>query len=367
MNATLRRAAPLSALALLLATNAAAQPSPKADDAAYQAASERFAEGARLLREGKREHNVPKLERAYLEFKQANAIYPRAKSGLLNLIESELATNRSLDAMKHLREFLRLHGRPESGELSSIFQEQWDLASQATGHIRVDAPPGRRIVLDGKDEAGVAPLADPVDVPPGHHMLEAEGLRAEVDAAAGVVVDASLAVPSAVQPPAGAPPPPTPSSVPMEGPPSTGSLPPAPPDAVEPSGPHGYWSPMRTWGVVVGSAGLVSLGLGAFFATQASNDGSRAASILTRTGTNGCAGPGANTPDCQSLNSAYDDQSRDHALNLVFVGVGVAGAVASAALLLWPQPSHSTSAKAAPMLVPLLSSHAGGIQLRGEL
>ncbi|MGH7296532.1 MAG: hypothetical protein ACRELB_16460, partial [Polyangiaceae bacterium] len=186
------------ALILCLAPAVGAQTAvPASDDAAYKAAHDRFVVGARLLREGKREHNPAKLERAYLEFRQGNSVYSRSKAGLLDLVESELATNRMLDAMNHLREYARLHGAPDSGEYKTNFQQQWDIAFQATGHVRVVAPATARIVLDGAQSAGVAPLADPVDVAPGHHRVEALGtaepLRAEVDATTGVVVDALLA------------------------------------------------------------------------------------------------------------------------------------------------------------------------------
>jgi len=51
----------------------------------------------------------------------------------------------------------------------------------------------------------------------------------------------------------------------------------------------------------------------------------------------------------------------------VVQGADYIGVVAGAALLLWPQPSRSTSASAGPTLVPMFSAHAAGVQLQGEL
>lgn len=353
------------ALILSLARAAAAQtPAPAADDAAYKAAHERFVVGARLLREGKREHNASKLERAYLEFRQANSIYPRSKAALLDLVESELATDRMLDAMKHLREFVRLHGPPDAGEYKTNFQQQWDIAFKGTGHVHVVAPPNARIVLDGTQEAGVAPLSDPVDVPPGHHHVQALGiaepLDIDVEADAGVLVDAVLAprAVATVQPPV-APPPTASSGTRMT------SAPAADEGDASRSG-AAFWRPTRTWGVVVAGAGLVSLGVGALFAVAANGDANRASAIAAQIGPSGCSGTTPSS-DCQSRDSAYDDQSRDHMLNLVFMGVGAAAVATGAALFFWPQPSRGSTATATPVLVPMLSPRSAGIQLRGEL
>jgi hypothetical protein len=364
VNATLRGLAGV-ALVLTVAASAAAQTAPVPDDVAFNAARERFVLGARLLREGKREHDATKLERAYLEFRQGIVVYPRSKPGLLDLVESELATNRTLDAMKHLREYVRLHGRPDSGEYKTNFDQQWDIAFQATGHVHVAAPPNGRVIIDGRDEAGIAPLPDPVDVPPGHHRIEALGLseplRTEVDASAGAVVNAVLTL-AAVAPiplqaalPA-APPAPTPPTA------STGL-----PDLPEVHTSPPFWRPTRTWGVLVGGVGLAALGTGALFAVQANSDGSRASTIQARTGTSGCSGSGAQSADCQDLSSAYDDQSRDHMLNLVFVGVGAAALVGGVVLFFWPQPSHATTSATTPVLIPTFTPQSAGIQLRGEL
>jgi hypothetical protein len=203
MIASARRAAPFAAIVLVAATHAAAQqPARSPNDVAYDEARKRFDEGKRLIREGTREGNAAKLEMAYVEFKEAYALYPHAKASLLNLVESEILTGRQVDAMKRLREFVREHGTPdERSEYAKAFRQHWDNAFKATGHIDIDAPPGVRVLVDN-EEVGFAPLAT-VDVSPGHHTIEGSGpqsLRAETNAPAGTIVRASLEPPPAAPP-----------------------------------------------------------------------------------------------------------------------------------------------------------------------
>jgi hypothetical protein len=349
-----------SVLAALLATSrpASAQPEPPRTPA-LDAATERFDAGKRLFREGTREHDPSKLERAYYEFKAAHAIYP-GRGTVLNLAEAELATGRALDAMKHVREYVRSFGVPEAhSDYARAFEAQRDAASKATGHIEIVAPPSMRVAVDGQDQALVTPLADAVDVTAGHHVIElvgAETLRREVDAGAGsmtVVTFASTFAAPATRAPTPAPdaqPPAEPST------PAVTALPATPLPADEPP----FWTPTRFWGAVVGTAGVIALGTGAVFAVRANQDGDRAASIASGLGPSGCAI--AQPQGCRDLQSARNAQSLDHALNLVFVGVGAAAVVSGAAMMLWPEHSQHRTA-----LVPAFWARGGGLELRGEM
>jgi hypothetical protein len=64
---------------------------------------------------------------------------------------------------------------------------------------------------------------------------------------------------------------------------------------------------------------------------------------------------------CIDLQSAHDDQSHDHTLNLVFVSVGTAALASAGALMLWPALANHRMA-----LVTSLSSRGGGVELRGD-
>ncbi len=153
-------------------------------------------------------------------------------------------------------------------------------------------------------------------------------------------------------------------SLPLVVPPIPGDLGP-PPQAplgtpVVPTLVRPFWTPPRTWGVLTAGMGVLSLGAGLAFAVQANLDADRAASLAAALGPSGCVG--VRIQACQDLQSTHDDQSRDHALNLAFVGLGAAAVVVGAALLLWPMHSRSAAAVAQTM-----SAHGGGLEMRGEL
>jgi hypothetical protein len=357
-----------SLLLLTVCPAARAQAEPSRTPA-LDAATERFESGKRLFREGTKEHDASKVERAYFEFKAAYAIYP-GRGTLLNLVETELATHRDLDAMRHIREYARSYGVPdEHSDYRRAFDKHSEAAFKATGHVEIVGPARMRVVIDGNDEALLTPLRDPVDLTAGHHVIELVGsatLRGEANASAGAVTRLAFAqgepapAPSLAPSPSPAPPPPTVpvAPVPVEpSPPPT--LPRLPTDVPPPRAPS-FWTPTHVWGAVVGVAGLASVGTGLVFAARANQDADRASSLVTGLGPSGCVG--VQSQDCSNLQSAHDDQSRDHALNLVFVSVGAAAVVSGAALLLWP--AHASGQAG---LVPVISPYGGGLQFRGDL
>jgi hypothetical protein len=355
----IERASALGAATVLTALLTAsrpvtAQPEPPRTPA-LDAATERFEAGKRLFREGARARDPSKVERAYYEFKAAHAIYP-GRGTVLNLVEVELATGRALDAMKHVREYVRSFGVPEAhSEYARAFEAQRDAAYGATGHVEIVAPPSMRVTIDGQDQALVTPLGDAVDVTAGHHVVELVGvetLRREVDASAGNITVVAFAAPAtrAAGPGPDAQPPREPMPAAVTALPAT----------VLPADEAPFWTPTRFWGAVVGTAGLISIGTGALFAVRANQDADRASSLASGLGPSGCAF--AQPQACRDLQSARDNQSLDHTLNLVFVGVGAAAVVSGAAMMLWPEHSQRRTA-----LVPALWARGGGLELRGEM
>jgi hypothetical protein len=362
MIARARWAARLAVLVLVAAPPAAAQqPARGSPDAAYDEARKRFDEGKRLIREGKREGNAAKLEMAYVEFKEAYALYPHAKASLLNLVESEIATGRMVEAMKHLRQFVREHGTPEEvNEYAKAFRQHWDRAFTATGHVEVDAPPGVRVLVD-REELGFAPLATAVDVSPGHHTIEAIGpqnLRAEINAPAGAIVRTSLE-PTATESPGssiGAATPSASTSATTEAP----AISVSPPPSRDEDATQTFWTPASRWGLVAGGAGLVALGVGAVFAVRNKNDANAADALSMQLGPTGCSAMAQGA--CRDLQRARGDQSTDFAAAVVFLGVGGAAAAIGAVLLFSPKRSHPRAA-----VLPMLWTQGGGVQFRGEL
>ena len=355
---SIERASALAALLTLASLSASrqavAQPEPPKTPA-LEAATERFDAGKRLFREGAREHDPAKIERAYFEFKAAYAIYP-GRGTLLDLLETEVATGRALDAMRHVREYVRSFGVPEPhSEYGRAFEAQRDAAYAATGHVEIVGPPAMRVVVDGQDQALVTPLTDAIDVTAGHHVVDLVGgetLHREVDATAGSITVLAFGALATAGTSAGpdARPPGEPAPLAM----------PALPANVPPVDQPPFWTPTRFWGAVVGTTGLISLGTGVIFAIRANQDADRASSLASSLGPSGCAL--AQPQPCRDLQTAHDDQSLDHALNLVFMGVGAAAIVSGAAMMLWPEGSQHRTA-----LVPEIWAHGGGLGLRGEI
>jgi hypothetical protein len=332
----------------LLASAARAQ-----DPANVREAKMRFQEGLTL-------HDQGHDEEARLKFLEAYAVL-KSPNLLFNLARSEQLSGHDVDAMTHYEAYVHSPDpKVADSDRADARQHMTELLPRV-GQIAVTAAAGAHVSVDGRATGQDAPLADPVPVAAGKHTVSAQtadGVVRSLDvvAALGVVVTADFTQ-------AETPAPSATTSAPATSPAAT-----EPPLAPQPNdvGPvtsatAPFWTPTRTAGVVVAGVGVVSLVTGFVFAAQASSDSDRAASILAGLGQSSCAG-GSTQPSCLDLQSAHDDQSRDHALNLVFVGVGAAAVVAGAVLFFWPRPAH---AKATATLVPMASPHSGGLELRG--
>jgi hypothetical protein len=135
------------------------------DPTTTAAARERFKEGVAHF-------DRKEYEKARAAFVQAYAL-KKHPAVLLNLAQSELRAGREHDAAKHFTQYLR-----EATEASAAEREsaQTGLASARAAVIEVTVSvdePGAEILADGASE-GVAPLADPVFLLPGSHVLEAK-------------------------------------------------------------------------------------------------------------------------------------------------------------------------------------------------
>jgi hypothetical protein len=315
----------------------------------------------RPTRDAKRD--AASFERSYLELRTAQAAHP-SRVTLLRLVQVELVTGRGLDAMRHVREYQRTYGEPDDkAEIRRWFEYERTAAYQATAHLAIKAPPAMHLVVDGHDEGLVTPLGDPVDVTPGHHVVEVRGddaLHVEAEAPAGALTRLAFAVapaPRAEAPLAD----PNPGVIWSE-PESPTPPEPAAPAAESPAPPPApsFWTPARSWGVAVGALGVAAGGAAVTFAVLAHQDADRASALASALGPSGCSQSAA--LGCADLASARSDQSRDHALNLVFVGVGAAALASAVTLVLWPSGSRAATA-----VVPLTWLNGGGLALRGDL
>jgi tetratricopeptide (TPR) repeat protein len=145
------------ALTMLLSSSAATADDSKAE------ADTRFKEGLALAKQGK-------YVEARAKYLQAYALDERP-SLLLSLAIVEHGAQRYLEALEHLHRYLdsprTTKEKQHDGELrDTLWKQLW----AQTGHVRVAAPEGSSVRVDGKP-AGRAPLADVLDVVPGSHVV----------------------------------------------------------------------------------------------------------------------------------------------------------------------------------------------------
>ncbi len=308
------------------------------------------------LREGNRLFDAGNYEGARVAYEQSLVLVPHG-STYRNLGTTEIKLGDPVSGLKHLR--LAMKAPDLAADRKAITKRDLDDAFAATGHIAVSTAAGATVTVDGNAVAGTAPFADQIDVTIGKHTLEArlggQSARFEVDTKGGQVSSIELAItpppPSAPTPAvANAPPPPSSS-------PAFATMP-----DVRVEGTHGFWNTRRDVGVAVGAAGLVGLGVAAYFDAQAGSQGNRATSLLAGLSSSGACASSAPPAGCGALQNAHDSQKTDSTLSVVFVGVGAAAFVAGAAMFLWP--ASSTSSQTA--ITPLFSPQGGGLQIRRE-
>jgi hypothetical protein len=320
-----------------------------------------FKEGLALVEQATPDGDPHKLEEATRKFLAAYGLDPRPNA-LFNAALTEQKLNRPADAIHHFRQILR-NPACDSKLTAQVGKHITELAAKVAT-IQLEAPAGAEIVIDGASVGEKAPLADPIDLMPGKHAIQARmngSTSIEVDAIAGTSrvlrIEKAMgpAQPSLV-------PAPTSSATPQ---PAASTAPTEPPAAMDARGPESrptFWTTRRKWGVGVAGVGVASLVVSGVFQAQSGSDKDRANSIRTGLGSSDCFGTSPR-PACGSLRDAYAAQDRDLALSRVFLGVGVVGVAAGAAMFLWPNSSSTVHTAIAPFAVP----HGGGLELHGDL
>jgi hypothetical protein len=325
----------LTAFALFLGV-AAGVVCPKVSLASDSSASStvgeaRAHEGAEALEKGD-------FEGARLAYAQAYAVDPQP-GYLWNLAVAESKGGHALEAIGHVRIFLQaLPAAPGGGDDRQ--KAEAVLAEQAAhvGHVRVEAPDGARIAVDGGPSAGVSPLPAPIDVSPGRHTVEArfgaETASTVVSPGPGETVVWQLQF-ERVRAPA-------PRAVVVARTPVAATAQPTrkPPASAR-------W--VASAGLIVG--GLTSLAIAGGFLAASSDENSKWAVLDLQTGY--CPQP-PSTAQCASLKKAADVRATDQN---VAVGFGVAsGALVVAGVLtfiVWPERHHEAPPSSfAPLVAP---------------
>jgi hypothetical protein len=337
-----------SAIALVLVVFASSVYSPAfAQNAPAARADELFTRGKAALESGDYTHACPQLAESFRIDPAPGTLLALALChegmGLTATAWREFGTavdGATKDGRADRAQFARTHMANLEGKLSRL-----------TLVIPKDAPAGLRVDLDGVEVApGDWGRASPID--PGHHAIAARATGMQpwtgtVDIGTdddnqtvkiGPLVSdapAPVATPST-----------TPATAPSIAPPSTEASSPAP----APEQPaEGAWKRPAGW--IVGSAGVVAIGVGTYFGLSAiskSNDAKRQCSPSL------CTSPGAvsENGDAKTYATVSD----------VAIGAGLA-VVAVGAYLLLTAPSASP-ATTGTLVTPFIGRQQAGLSLR---
>lgn len=145
-----------SAALLLLASVAAAEPTGD-----KEAAQTKNKEGVRLMDAGN-------YEGAITQFRDAYALYASPVL-LMNIGSCYVKLGRPVEALDHYERFLREGCAGATSDKCDQANEQAEKLRDEVGEIRVQAPDGTSIAIDGRS-VGEAPIA-PVRVPVGPHAI----------------------------------------------------------------------------------------------------------------------------------------------------------------------------------------------------
>lgn len=292
----------------------------------------RFEEGLQRVKAGD-------FDAARLSFVEAYAVLHRPRI-LWNLALSEEKTGRTLEALTHFRQVAADSEAAEADRADA--RVHVSALSNQTGHIDVQAPAGAVVAVDGARVPDTTPLSGPLDVVPGHHVVEAKlgesTASLAVDAGSGLTVHADFSAMSAVKPP----PPPPPESPPV----APSQVPDEPP--AEPSFEPGLGRAVAVGGLAAGAIAAVTVG--AILAGKSRDERNTAAAYGAQYGPTACATPGVAI--CAQWNDAVESQRRDAAWATgLYIGGGVLAAGAVVTWLVWPSGTGH-SAKLVPSIDP---------------
>ncbi len=343
---------------ILTAALVLAAPSPAGaeDDKANREAEARFKEG--LTRVKNKDY-----EAARLSFEQAYAVLHRPLI-LWNLALAEEKCSRPLDALAHFRQVAR--EAPSDADRTSA-QKHVDTLLGQLARIDVQAPAGTALALDGVDGAGTAPLGDPLDVMPGHHVVAAKmaaGVTksSDVDAVAGQVAHVSFAdapPPAAIVAPMPAPASPTVSTVPA---PADAQLPSAVPGG---EAPKPFWTPRTVTATVFAGTAVVAAGFGAFFAIKSQKAQNTASGYQSLHSKSYCTtAPGVPEPaDCAPWNDSVNAQNRNADISdAIYFTAGAFAVGALVSWFFWPKAGPAKSA----WVIPEVGRDAAGVEAGGR-
>ncbi len=309
----------VGAAALLVVTGlAVAQPDTRDDEL------------RRLFREATELAEAGQLDEArqlYLEIWKQHRTYDTA----LNLSQIAYANGDHATAAEYARFGLEEFPPSENGATHQHFKNLYRDAREQVGTIKIEAPPGSEVRVDG-EIVGPAPVPEAF-VPVGEHeVVASDGVHLAsqtVTTAKGEVIAVSLefdAMVGTVEPAAGA---------------ATAD------GGAEPVAPR---RPQLVPIVVGGGVALIGAGMGVGFALRASTKRDAAEAIDEELVGDSACGGSATSPRCDRLDELWT--ARDRAANAAtwsFI-VGGAAATATVTYALWPRPRRERTVGVSPQL-----------------
>jgi len=359
-------------------------------DAVTEMARRRFQEGVKFF-------DQKRFEEARGAFLQAYAL-KRHPALLLNLAQSEIRSGHPAEAARHFAGYLREASSASPLERSEAEKGLREARSKLA-RIQISAPSGADVLVDG-ESVGQAPIADPVDVTPGTHSVEArlggKSASASVSVQVSRLAAATLTFESAPPPapPVVAEPPPTAAPAPASPTPAEPELAPTPepPKEAEPAKPKEEPPPAAaadedregffTWvghnSLAYLGLGVAGVGVGVFIgfglAAQRADENVAAVATAIRdqaaarslSRTNVCADPipiDFGQP-CDVLSSNVDARNLDR--TLATIGIVAAGVSAAATVTAYLVSSgKSTSARSSTHVAPIAGPHQAGLAVIG--
>jgi hypothetical protein len=302
-----------------------------ADEAMQREADLRFKEGLELADKGRDEE-------ARVKFAQAYAL-GSSPSALLNLARTEQISGHTLDALRHWKEYARLPPSPKitPAHIARAKQAIAEL-SKVVGHIAVDAPPSVRITLDGT-AAGETPLAEPLDVLPGKHTVQARDQRADVEVRAGEIATVHLLMQQPQQP----------AAAPPLGSSSSAATTSSAPSSTSSGGTTSFWTTRNTTGIVLGGValGATIVGVGFVLGSNSASD-----KVNQSQGTSGSCS-GGTSPACSDLAQAISTRDSDaNVARVMFVGAGIFALASVATFVFWPERPSKSQVGFTPLIFP---------------
>jgi hypothetical protein len=305
----------------------------RADDKDAREAKERFIEGISRARAGD-------WEGARRSFQQSVAVMP-TQTAVFNLALAEEKCARPVEALTHFKDYIHRYTLTDD-ERAQARRHIGDLADK-TGHIEIQAPNGVVLTLDSTTNGGTTPLQEPIDVAPGHHVIEAKLLRGPksltVDVGAGQVVHLAFAADGEEKAPS-----PLVATTSAAGIASSSTLQATDQLASQtPPEPSDTGSNVSSGRVIVvaalGGTAVAAALLGLYFGQQSNTDANKLRSLKA---TSSCPG----SDGCQQLQDAASSAHGEHVTaDGFFVASAVLAVAGVATWVLWPELSGANAAR----------------------